>query len=158
MINVDNEEKVKKICAELFQSREMLIEEQKMDSLLQEVKDKNEILRMVQKNLNSVGLTLARIKKENGMFYILISEGIYPEMKSDDYALLALLKIFFDEFGDNQPKQDLEKVFGKNKNDIDRFIREDFISESANRVSASYKLKIMFQKIPSNILKKLLTD
>ena len=152
------EEKVKKICSELFQSTEMLIEEQRLDKLIEDVPDKNEILRMIQKNLNSVGLSLARIKKNDTKYYVLISEGTYPDIDPNDYGLLALLKIYFDEFGDNQPKEEIAKVFGKKSIDIERFIKQDFVSETGSNLSASYKLKILFQKIPSNILKKILTE
>ena len=155
---VDKEGKIKEICGVLFQNQDQFISEEKFESLIQEIPDKNEFFRILQKYLGILGLTLARIVKNEQKYFVLVSEGLHNENNIKHYSLLALLKIYFDEFGDMQPKSDIIQLLGEHKDKLDKWIEDDYFIEKNNTLSLGYNMKILFQKIPPALLKKIIFD
>ncbi len=154
----DKEAKIKEICGVLFKSEEKFISESKIDNILQEIPDKNEFFKLLQKYLGILGLSLARVVKNEQKYFVLVSEGFHNQKNLDNYSLLALLKVYFDELGDNQPKSEIIELLGEHSGKLDQFIKEDYLVEKDNTLSLGYNMKILFQKIPAPLLKKILFE
>ncbi len=154
----EREEKIKEICGVLFQSEEKYIPESKIDVLLQDMPDKIEFFKLLQKYLGILGLTLARIVKNEQKFYVLVSEGLHNQKNIDNYSLLALIKIYFDELGDNLPKSEIIELLGEHSMKLNEFIKEDYLVENGDKLSLGFNMKILFQKIPPPMLRKIIFD
>lgn len=120
--------------------------------------DKIEFFKLLQKYLGILGLTLARIVKNEQKFYVLVSEGLHNQKNIDNYSLLALIKIYFDELGDNLPKSEIIELLGEHSMKLNEFIKEDYLVENGDKLSLGFNMKILFQKIPPPMLRKIIFD
>jgi hypothetical protein len=153
-----NELKVKEICNVLFQLEDEMLSEEVMNELIEDVPNKNELFKILQKFLGILGLTLVRVVKNEQNYYVLVNEGSPNEKNIEDYSLLALLKVYFDELGDNQPKSEIIKLLGVHGNKLDKWINQDYLVLNGDKLSLGYNIKILFQKIPSSLLKKMIFE